>query len=147
MRRPILIGFLSGVGLLGALALLGPGAISASGMEPTTCAACHVMEKNVESFRAKAPATSHEALSCSDCHVPHGLEGLIEKYKTGIRHVMVNASGEVPEVIRLRPQDREVVVNNCVRCHTGEEHFENTGTNSCLNCHANIPHGERGVDR
>lgn len=109
MRRPILIGVVSGVALVAGLALLGPGALTASGLEPNSCASCHVMESKVASFQSSNSLHKTE-LSCSDCHLPEGVDGLKEKYKVGFRHFMVNLKGEAPEHISLRAQDRDWVV-------------------------------------
>lgn len=143
MRRPILIGVVAGIALVAGLALLGPGALTASGLEPNSCGACHVMESNVASFQESHSLHKTE-LSCSDCHLPSGLEGLTEKYKVGYRHIMVNLKGEAPTEISLRAQDRDWIVANCVRCHDGSEHIQQVGKNACLTCHSNDPHGERG---
>jgi cytochrome c nitrite reductase small subunit len=144
MRKSLVIGTTVFALFLTAL-IFGPGAISASGAEPSSCGACHVMEKNVASFQQTTDKHKTE-LSCSDCHVPHqnAVGGLVDKYRTGIRHVSANMTGNIPDQLRLRPADREVVTANCVRCHADQEHSQQNGLNSCLNCHANVPHGERG---
>jgi cytochrome c nitrite reductase small subunit len=144
MRKSLVIGTTVFILLVGAL-IFGPGTLSASGAEPATCGACHVMDKNVSSFQNTVDKHKAE-LSCSDCHVPHEsfAGGLVSKYQTGIRHVTANLSGNVPDELRLRPRDRELVIANCVRCHSDQEHIKQNGQDSCLNCHANVPHGERG---
>jgi cytochrome c nitrite reductase small subunit len=144
MRKSVVIGLIVFVVLIGIVAF-GPGTLSASGAEPATCGACHVMEKNVDSFQHSGDKHVTE-LSCSDCHVPHDgvVSSLVNKYQTGIRHVTANVSGNIPAELRLRPEDRAAVIANCVRCHSNQDHIQQNGKDSCLNCHANVPHGERG---
>lgn len=144
MRRRVLIGLVAGVVVLTGAALFGPGAIKAAGAEPNLCATCHVMDTNVHSFQASVSAHKEE-LSCTDCHLPAGKEGLVEKYKTGLRHVSAQFSGEIPEHLALRAEDRNWVVDNCVRCHGTEEHIQQVGRSACLTCHATNPHGDKGA--
>lgn len=143
MRRPILLGLLASVVVITAAALFGPGALKAAGAEPAACASCHVMEAKVHSFQASDSAHKTE-LSCSDCHLPTGMAGLTEKYKTGWRHIVTNVQG-APEELKLRQSDREMVVANCVRCHAEQDHIQQVGKTACLTCHATNPHGDRGV--
>lgn len=144
MRRSLLLGLVAGAVLITGAALFGPGAIQAAGAEPATCGSCHVMEAKVNSF-THSDSVHKTEISCSDCHLPVGMEGLVEKYKTGFRHVMVNLKGDAPEELKLRPSDREMVIANCVRCHSEEEHIQEVGKNACLTCHATNPHGDRGA--
>lgn len=144
MRRPIIIGLVAGIVVLTGAVLFGPGAIQSAGAEPSACASCHVMESKVHTFKTSDSVHKTE-ISCSDCHLPAGMEGLVEKYKVGFRHVMVNLSGDAPAEIKLRSQDREWVISNCVRCHATEEHIQQVGKNACLTCHATDPHGEKGA--
>jgi len=144
MRRPILIGVVIGAVLVAA-ALLGPMAIEAAGAEPKECALCHSMETNVHAFTTSISGHKDE-LSCSDCHLPHdsALGAYAAKYSTGLRHIWTTATGNTPEEIKLRLEDREMVIANCVRCHSEEEHIQQNGKNSCLNCHSTNPHGDKG---
>lgn len=145
MRRSVLIGAAAGVLVIGGLVIFGPGALTASGLEPDLCATCHIMEGKVHSFKGSESAHRTET-TCSDCHLPHGgMEGLKEKYRTGFRHVAAMVKGDLPEDLRLNQQARQMVLDNCNRCHAQEEHTRLNGTNSCLNCHSNDPHGERGM--
>ncbi|HYF95327.1 MAG TPA: cytochrome c3 family protein [Symbiobacteriaceae bacterium] len=146
MRRPVLLGLMAGVVLIAGAILFGPGAIKAAGAEPATCGSCHVMESKVHSFQ-NSDSIHKSEISCSDCHLPTGMEGLVEKYKTGFRHIMTNMKGEAPAELRLRPSDREWVVANCVRCHKEEEHIKEVGKTACLTCHSTNPHGDRGVQK
>jgi cytochrome c nitrite reductase small subunit len=148
MRKSIVIGIGVVVVLL-ALGAFGPGAITAVGAEPNFCATCHVMDKNVSSFKASESA-HHGVLSCTDCHLPNGgagLEGWTSHYSTGIRHVSTTVQGKTPASLELTEEARKILVDNCVRCHAGQEHIQQNGRTACLTCHANDPHGEKGVTR
>lgn len=141
MRRPILIGLLAGLLVIGAA--LSPLALPAVGAEPDFCASCHVMEAKAHSFETSESAHK-EAISCSDCHLPSGMGGVMEKYKTGFRHVVANVKG-APEEIHLRATDRQWIVANCYRCHATSDHIKEVGENACLTCHATNPHGDKGA--
>lgn len=145
MKKSLVIGLAIG-GLVVAAGIFGPGALTASGAEPVACATCHSMDRNVHSFQT-SESSHRTTVSCSDCHIPHetAAKALSEKYKTSYRHIKTALSGEVPEEIRLTPEARKIVLDNCVRCHKEEEHSKENGLGSCLNCHSNDPHGERGV--
>jgi cytochrome c nitrite reductase small subunit len=144
MRKPLLFGLVGGAILLTGAVLFGPGAIKAVGAEPASCGACHVMENKVHSFQASDSLHKTE-ISCSDCHLPAGMEGLVEKYKVGMRHVKVNMQG-APEEIHLKATDRQWIIDNCVRCHATSEHIQEVGQEACLTCHATNPHGDKGTN-
>ena len=117
------------------------------GNNPSTCNNCHVMDAVYESWYHG----SHKAWAgCGDCHTPHDL---IPKYfvkaQSGYRHVSAFISGHIPDAIRALPASREVVQENCIRCHA--ETVSAMLNNSmeldrfCFDCHRTVAHGERGI--
>jgi cytochrome c nitrite reductase small subunit len=86
---------------------------------------------------------------CNDCHTPHDL---IPKYfvkaRSGFNHVTAFTLGEIPNAIRAKESSREIIQENCIRCHS--ETVSNIADGQmdaeryCFECHRDVAHGERG---
>jgi len=137
-KRWMIIG---GIAALFALALLfGPAALTASGAEPRACATCHSMEQEYQSHAL----SKHSEVACSECHLPHGFpDGLLAKYEKGWVHVSKTVTGQTPEKITLKDEDRQMLLDNCIACHTNTEHVKAPENRGCLNCHWSDPHGDK----
>jgi cytochrome c nitrite reductase small subunit len=117
------------------------------GNDPSTCNNCHVMDAVYEGWYH---AGHSEWTTCNECHTPHAL---IPKYfvkaKSGYHHVTTFLFGEIPDAIRAKESSRQVVQENCVRCH--EETVSTIADGAmdsgryCFECHRSVAHGERGV--
>nr|WP_025004586.1 cytochrome c nitrite reductase small subunit [Porphyromonas macacae] len=120
--------------------------------DPAACMNCHVMT----SYYATWFHSSHSRnATCNDCHIPH--ENPVRKWafkaKDGTRHVYVFLTNTQPEVIQAHPAGSQVIMNNCIRCHTQlNTEFVKTGKISymmaqagagraCWDCHRSVPHG------
>ncbi len=119
--------------------------------DPAACVNCHIMTPYYQSWD-----NSSHALwaTCNDCHVPH--ENIAEKYAfkamDGLYHAAVFSVKGEPQVIRPRDASYEVIMNNCIRCHTQlNTEFVKTGMISytdvkegkgkaCWDCHTQVPH-------
>lgn len=148
MKIPLIIG------IAALLAVMGVGLYVTDftaylGNNPTTCNNCHVMDAVYEGWYHGA----HKNWAvCSDCHTPHAL---IPKYfvkaLSGYHHVTAFSFGQIPDAIRAKESSRQVVQENCVRCHADtianiEYGPMSDGTELyCFQCHRNVAHGERGV--
>lgn len=93
--------------------------------------------------------------TCNDCHVPH--ENAVKKWffkgMDGMRHASVFMMRGEPQVIQAIDESAEVIMNNCIRCHTQlNTEFVNTGRidhemamagegKACWDCHREVPHG------
>ena len=143
------------ISLIAVLAVVGVGFYVTDftaylGNNPTTCNNCHVMDYVYEGWFHGA----HKSwATCNDCHTPHAL---IPKYwvkaKSGYHHVTAFVFKNYADAIRAKQESREVVQENCKRCHAatianisltekmgaGEERF-------CFDCHRTVAHGERGI--
>lgn len=119
--------------------------------EPETCINCHIMVPYYETWEK----SSHRHWAhCNDCHVPQ--DNAVNKYAfkamDGLYHAAVFTFKAEPQVIRPRDASREVIMNNCIRCHTQlNTEFVKTGMISysevkegegkaCWDCHRDIPH-------
>jgi cytochrome c nitrite reductase small subunit len=146
MKLPII------VGVIALLAVAGTGLYitdftSYLGNNPSTCNNCHVMDYVYEGWYH---AGHSEWTTCNDCHTPHALiPKYITKALSGYHHVTAFVSGNIPDAIRAKPHSREIVQENCKRCH--EATIDNidlspmTGERFCFDCHRSAAHGERGI--
>jgi len=119
--------------------------------KPETCTNCHIMAPQYATW---SHSSHREHAHCNDCHVPHN--NIANKYffkaKDGLRHATVFTLRNEPQVILIRHEGREVVQDNCVRCHsklladgkllmrTAEyQHYRTE--RKCWECHREVPHG------
>lgn len=118
--------------------------------EPATCINCHIMTPEYTSWRH----SSHSRhTTCNDCHVPH--DNVFRKYffkaKDGLRHSAIFTIRGYEQTIRMLPPGREVVLENCIRCHgqltemvkANVSYDATTKGNGrvCWDCHRDVPHG------
>lgn len=129
--------------------------------DPKACVNCHIMQEHYDAWQH---ASHHANATCNDCHVPH--DTVVHKYfvkaEHGYRHSKGFTFNDFHEPIQITPGSREVVVNNCVRCHSSigsdttvharaheplygrlPENIAPAGLVSadCLHCHARVGHG------
>lgn len=122
------------------------------GDSPSACVNCHIMAP----FYATWFHSSHSRnATCNDCHVPH--ENAVKKWTfkgmDGMRHVAVFLTHGEQQVIRANPESSQVIMENCIRCHTQlNTEFVKTGKidymkaqvgegKTCWDCHREVPHG------
>jgi cytochrome c nitrite reductase small subunit len=117
--------------------------LSYFGDDPQTCANCHVMRDQYDSWSH----SSHSAwATCNDCHMPAGpIDGLYTKAINGWNHAVKFTTGNYPEPIVITPRNRRLALENCIRCHgsmTSEMRIEHAdvGTYRCIECHGNVGH-------
>ncbi len=140
------------IGILALLLVVGVGLYVTDftaylGNNPATCNNCHVMDYVYEGWYHSG---HQEWANCNDCHTPHELiPKYIVKAKSGYHHVTAFMFGNIPNAIRAKQESREVVQENCIRCHT--ETVSNLVDNPmpmdryCFECHRSVAHGERGI--
>lgn len=119
---------------------------------PAACMNCHVMTPYYASWSHSSHARN---ATCNDCHIPH--ENFVRKWavkaRDGMRHVYVFLTNTEPEVIQAHTPGSQVIMNNCIRCHTQlNTEFVTTGRidymmaqvgagKACWDCHRDVPHG------
>ena len=116
-----------------------------------TCINCHVMNPQYATW---VHSSHREVANCNDCHVPHN--NVVNKYffkaKDGLRHATIFTLRAEPQVIFIKDEGKEVVQQNCIRCHeklvtdnAGIARFETSRhfrmERSCVECHRETPHG------
>jgi cytochrome c nitrite reductase small subunit len=119
--------------------------------DPAACVNCHIMTPYYQSWNRSSHA---QWATCNDCHVPQ--DNTVNKYafkaKDGLYHAAVFTVKSEPQVIRPREASYEVIMNNCIRCHTElNTGFVKTGMidyydvkegkgKACWDCHTQVPH-------
>ena len=119
--------------------------------DPRACMNCHIMAPQYATW---VHSSHRERAHCNDCHVPHN--NFINKYyfkaKDGLRHATIFTLRNEPQVIFIREEGKEVVQQNCIRCHedlithekvlayTPEFHRARS-ERECWECHRETPHG------
>jgi len=99
--------------------------------------------------------SSHRFVTnCNDCHVPQ--DNFFNKYffkaKDGMRHATLFTLRKERQVIFIEDAGKQVVHNNCIRCHVdllsddklkhktiSFDHARQERT--CWECHREVPHG------
>jgi len=119
--------------------------------DPKTCVNCHIMAPQYATY---VHSSHREWANCNDCHVPHN--NVINKYyfkaKDGLRHAAMFTLRLEPQVIFIHEAGREVVQDNCIRCHSNlitdsevlartEVLHDSRTDRPCWDCHREIPHG------
>lgn len=146
-RRTLLLIFCALTGVLGGLGgytfYYARGASYLSN-DPRACVNCHIMREQYDGWQK---ASHHTVATCNDCHVPHDLVGkYLTKMENGVWHSKGFTFQDFPEPIRLRPQSKEILLANCLYCHstvvseiTG--HLERDEQIDCVMCHSGVGHG------
>ena len=149
-KFPVLIITGSIIGLV-AFILYASNAVSYLSDDPETCINCHIMTPQYSTWQH---SSHRENATCNDCHVPHN--NVFNKYyfkaKDGLRHASMFTLRMEPQVIFIHEAGKEVVHNNCIRCHselltdsklntqTNLQHHDKTDR-ECWECHREVPHG------
>lgn len=146
MQRSIIVALLAFVVVLGVGMYVTDFTVYL-GNDPAACNNCHVMDAAYEGWY-HAPHSKWAA--CADCHTPHDLiPKYIVKTENGMRHVSAFVLNNIPNPIRMIPASKEVVQENCIRCHADTVDALADGQMDtgryCFDCHRDIAHGPRGV--
>lgn len=116
--------------------------------DPRACVNCHIMNPQYDAW---IKSGHRHSAGCVDCHLPHsGLEKWIAKADAGFRHSAAFTLQNFKEPIEITPGDRQLVLENCLRCHGDFVEALRAETASrgsevdCLHCHAGVGHSARG---
>lgn len=106
------------------------------------CGSCHVMYEAVRTHQGSI----HAKVACNDCHIPHDnlVNKMVYKSRSGMRDMYQNTLGSIADVIEAEPKTRDVVHQNCIRCHAMT--VLNTGMAAkayCTDCHRQVPHFQK----
>lgn len=151
----ILVGALGGIGLFTFSYANGPAYL---GSDPETCAQCHIMNDQFDSWR-KGP--HHAVATCNDCHLPTDFPAkYVAKGMNGYHHskgfTLQSPTPDEPgartvfdEPIRIKDFNSQLLQDNCLRCHGDVVHDIVRGSTwaddsiRCVHCHNAVGHGAR----
>lgn len=146
-KLPLLVAVIAAVLALGFFVFV-TDAPAYGGSAPETCNNCHVMDSEYENWY-HAP---HEKWTeCVDCHLPHQNIAIYytEKGRQGMKDVYAFTTGNVPIAIRASEKSKNIIQENCIRCHQGAVENIIMGAQPfdrhCWDCHRNVAHGSRGL--
>ena len=137
---------LVGMGLLGActggfiyLAHISEAASYMSD-DPEACINCHIM---VPQYSTWQHSSHGRFTTCNDCHVPQdsALRKYFFKANDGLRHSALFTLRMERQVIEAIPESKEVIQENCIRCHESVIDMAMTPLGHCIDCHREVPHG------
>jgi cytochrome c nitrite reductase small subunit len=150
LKGPLLIPVIVGVIALGAILAVGAWATDFTvylGNDPTACNNCHVMDAVYEGWYH---AGHQRSTTCVDCHTPHPIVlKYLYKAKSGMNHVFMFSTGQIPEPLRAKEETDQIIQENCIRCHS--ETVSEIGDGQmdsgryCFECHRGVAHGPRGI--
>lgn len=119
--------------------------ISYFSKDPRACVNCHIMRDQYDSWQK---ASHHGFASCVECHLPHEpVAKYMAKAKNGYFHSKGFTLQDFHEPIRIKPENRAILEENCLRCHDAmvEEIVQDGAPVShqvdCIRCHASVGHG------
>jgi len=115
--------------------------------DPRACVNCHIMQPEYDAWQK---ASHHDAAVCIDCHLPHSFfEKYAAKAENGWRHGEKFTTQNFDEPIVVQSRGREILQENCVRCHVDLVHAiadtPSAGREQlpCIHCHSNAGHGQK----
>jgi cytochrome c nitrite reductase small subunit len=114
--------------------------------DPKACVNCHIMRPQFDGWQK---ASHHAVAVCIDCHLPHDpLPKLIAKAENGYRHSKEFTAQTFAEPIFVQQRGREILQENCVRCHgdlvaaMNWDASQHDRDGTCLHCHGGVGHGD-----
>jgi len=148
-RSALVVGFVCLLGVpvgVGAFTFVYAKGFSYLSSNPRACVNCHVMN---EQFGSWMKSGHRHTATCVECHLPHtGVAKWVAKAEHGFRHSLAFTLQNFKDPIEITPRDRQMVRDNCLRCHADFVHAVTgqavRGEPDCLHCHAGAGHGERG---
>lgn len=115
--------------------------------DPKACVNCHIMQPQYDAWQK---ASHHTSAVCVDCHLPQEFfSKYLAKAENGWRHGERFTTGQFVEPIVVQARGREILQENCLRCHGELTHAiarPEAAPNddlSCLHCHSSAGHGEK----
>jgi cytochrome c nitrite reductase small subunit len=119
--------------------------LSYFGTEPKSCANCHIMNQQYDSW---IKSSHHIVAKCVDCHLPQDtLSKFIAKGVNGYHHSKGFTFQDFHEPVMIKPHNSQILQDACLHCHEGMVHQIVAGSTTdknairCVHCHASVGHG------
>jgi cytochrome c nitrite reductase small subunit len=123
--------------LLGIALTAGAGFTMKATDQAQFCGGCHVMYEAVRTHQQSV----HAKLACNECHTPEPfVPKMTFKGYSGMKDMYKNSLGQVYDIIHASDQTRDVVNENCARCHAITTLNVETVKPYCTDCHRQVPH-------
>lgn len=112
--------------------------------ESSFCAKCHVMKPQ---YLDQIKGGLHNELKCIECHLPHEskISFYSQKLQDGVKDTVIFFSGRFSEKIKASQKNREIIQENCIRCHFQIVSKINVKDRKCWDCHRRITHQMKGI--
>jgi cytochrome c nitrite reductase small subunit len=113
---------------------------------PKACVNCHIMQPQYDAWQK---SSHHGVAVCIDCHLPHDfVPKYLAKAENGWRHGEKFTTQVFVEPIVVQAKGREILQENCLRCHGDLAHQMAGGVAvedglRCTHCHFGVGHGEK----
>ncbi len=79
-----------------------------------SCASCHEIRQNTDTWHS----STHRSVACKGCHGGSSMN--VSFHAGNLRRLLSHLRDDIPEKIRLRETDVEVMVERCRGCHRQE---------------------------
>lgn len=112
--------------------------------ESTFCARCHVMKPE---YLNQIKGGLHNNLRCIECHLPMDNKIFFYTWKIidSVKDTIIFYTGLTPEKITISFRNKEIIQNNCIRCHSQMVSKLNLNKRKCWFCHRKINHQLTGL--
>ncbi|PMP67732.1 MAG: cytochrome c nitrite reductase small subunit [Thermodesulfobacterium geofontis] len=132
------------LGFLLILIFIGLPSIIEKTNESTFCIKCHIMKPE---YLNQIKGGLHNNLKCVECHLPIDNKILFYTWKiiNGAKDTIIFYIGFTPEKISASFRSKEIIQNNCIRCHYQMVSKINITERKCWFCHRKINHQLTGL--
>ena len=130
----------------GMVAVVGIGLAVKGTDKAAFCASCHAMSEAAWTHKQSV----HAQFDCNECHTPHFIPAKLPyKAQIGMNDIFVNTFGTVPDLIHTTGRMKDVIQDNCRRCHVGTTMTVAMDSKPyCTDCHRSVPHNKKlPIDR
>lgn len=112
---------------------------------PKACANCHVMHDVYSSW---SKSGHHHVATCNACHLPSEfVSKWLTKAQNGFYHGYAFSLKELPLVLSATEQSKEIILQNCMNCHSNFVHnainataMKSSEPLNCVSCHKQVGH-------
>ena len=103
------------------------------------CNSCHVLNYQYEAWFMTG---LHRSIKCVDCHITNSspVSHFIWKGIDGLKDLLSFHLNIFSEPLEITSHGKEVIQENCLRCHDGMVSVMNVKDRYCWDCHRRVNH-------